>query len=192
MRTLVATLLASCMVVVGVSATQPVRAAGADDDDKLDLTRFSCARAIALRATDPGRYEALALWVAGWRAEPKVETAFSPPAVKAAGGKWAAACAARPQIPFAEVTAAITADEMAGTPTTTMAAFRCQNFLDLNAESEKDALAMIRWIDGWNASALGQSTVNFYYHKKQMASALDGCMNYDTKPLMYVTAGKYR
>lgn len=196
MRSLVAALLTrcllGCMLSVGILGAPAAYAAGDEGNDKLDMGHFSCAQATALRTADPTRYEALALWVAGWRAEPKVDTRLSFAAIKAAGERWAATCGERPQIPFAEAVAAVTTDEMKGTDTIPLAAFKCQNFLDLYGEDEKAALAMIRWLDGWNASALGQTSINFYYHKKQMGSAVDGCQKYSKKALMYVTAGKYR
>lgn len=156
--------------------------------DKIDFARLSCADALQLKAADAPRYLEAAQWLAGWLAEPKVYNDVSLPAIAKAAETWAAACAAKPEAKLKSV-AKPALDKKTSIP---LSALKCQEFLELDAANHDAALALVRWMDGWNARALGETTANFYYHKKHMQSAMDGCMKYPRRVLMYVVAGKYR
>ena len=182
--------LATGLFGAGLFATAAV-AAPADGPkrlDKVDFAKFTCAEALALKQSDPDRYGEAAQWLAGWLAEPKVNLTVSLPAITEAGERWAADCAAKPAALLRDVAKRVDGKKDA----LGLAGFRCQEFLELDAASPKTALALIRWLDGWNAQALRETKANFYYHKKHMQSAADGCMKYPRNTLVKVVAGKYR
>lgn len=182
--------LAAGLFGAGLSAPAAV-AAPADGPkrlDKVDFAKFSCADALALKQSDPERYGEAAQWLAGWLAEPKVALDVSLPAILEAGEKWAAACAAQPAALLKDVAKRVEAKKGA----VALSALKCQEFLELDAADPKAAMGLVRWLDGWNARALRETSANFYYHKKHMQSAQDGCMKYPRGVLAKVVAGKYR
>lgn len=156
--------------------------------DKVDFAAFTCADALKLKEADAPRYADAVQWVAGWLAEPHVALAVSFPAVAKAGDAWAADCAATPAAQFKDVARQVKGKESV----VPLAALRCQEFLELNERDPKTGMAVIRWLDGWNARALRETKANFYYHKKHLQSAMDGCMKYPRYVMSKVTAGKYR
>lgn len=181
----------SSAVMSGAVMSGAALAAPADGPkrmDKVDFAKFSCADALALKQSDPARYGEAAQWLAGWLAEPKVALSVSFPAISEAGERWAADCAAQPAALLRDVAKRVEGKKDA----VGLAGFRCQEFLELDAADPKSALALIRWLDGWNAQALRESNANFYYHKKHLQSATDGCMKYPRNILVKVVAGKYR
>lgn len=183
--------LGALALAAGVALPPPASAAPADGpkrQDKVDFAKFSCADALALKQSDPERYGDAAQWLAGWLAEPKVALTVSLPAIAEAGERWAADCAAQPAALLKDVAKRVDGKQDAFG----LAGLRCQEFLELDAAAPKTSLALIRWLDGWNAQALRETKANFYYHKKHLQSASDGCMKYPRNVMVKVVAGKYR
>jgi hypothetical protein len=164
------------------------QAAPSDRLDKVDFAKFTCAQAIKLKQSDAERYGDVAQWLAGWLAEPKAALDVSFPAIARAGDEWATACAARPEAKLKDVAKRLNEKKNV----IALSALKCQEFLELDAADPKASMGLIRWLDGYYASALRETTANFYYHKKHMASATDGCMKYPRGVLAKVVAGKYR
>lgn len=186
--------LKACFVAaaaLGLAMSGAAHAAPADGPkrlDKIDFAKFSCADALTLKQSDPDRYGEVAQWLAGWLAEPKVALDVSLPAIAEAGERWAADCAAKPAALLKDVAKRVTGKQA----TLALSALKCQEFLELDAADPKASMGLVRWLDGWNAHALRETKANFYYHKKHMQSAQDGCMKYPRGVLAKVVAGKYR
>ena len=173
-------------LAAGFSSAAP--ADGPKRLDKVDFAKFTCADALALKQSDPDRYGEAAQWLAGWLAEPKVALDVSLPAISEASEKWAAGCAAQPTALMKDVAKRVEAKKGA----IALSALKCQEFLELDAADPKASMGLVRWLDGWNARSLRETSANFYYHKKQMQSAQDGCMKYPRGVMAKVVAGKYR
>lgn len=178
----------SLLSAQGAAAAEPSSRQETPRLDKVNFAEFACADALKLKDADPPRYGEAAQWLAGWLAESKVAMTVSLPAIAQAADKWAADCAASPAARLKDVAKRPPGEEAAFD----LSALKCQEFLELNEGDAKTALALIRWLDGYNAAALRETKANFYYHKKHLQSAVDGCMKYPRSVLSKVTAGKYR
>lgn len=162
--------------------------AGKGTPKEIDVATFTCEAAVSLNKTDAKRYGELAQWLTGWQAEVKADTDLSFSTIKKSGADWLAACGSQPAAVFSTVTAM---PEKSVDPIS-MAAMKCEEFLILLDSDKNQAMGVIRWLDGWNARAVNETTANFYYHKKQLDSAVNGCMKYPKRPIMYVVGGRYR
>jgi hypothetical protein len=158
----------------------------------IDVATLTCEAAGRLAADDPKRYGEFAQWLTGWLAEENAVTDVSFAAVAKVGGAWTAACRDTPAALLTAVASLPNNQSKNGGQTVSMAAMRCQEFLALQDEDGAAAMAVIRWLDGWNARATNETDANFYDHKKQLQSATDGCMKYPKRAIMSVVAGRYR
>lgn len=180
---------AAVLLALALLPAAPAAAAGPSQRmDKVDFAKLTCGDALKLKEGDAPRYFEAGQWLAGWLAEPKVANDVSLPAIAKAAGEWATACADKPAAKLKDVAKPVKGKQSV----IPLSALKCQEFLELDAADHDAAMGLIRWMDGWNARSLGETKANFYYHKKHMQSAMDGCMKYPRRVLMYVVAGKYR